>query len=251
MDLFCASQAATSVHVTSMDSHASSSSSTVHLGSSRRIDRHNPIITDSSRTPKPPLPTPNPTPKNDKSKNGKKKNKKNGNIDFASRISCAKGGGFISPSGSTRFLLGDKTGLLEDEPVFEPVVAPMTPSENTDKFEASTTLDAETGSISNRASSSHRSSQVVVLRVSLHCKGCAGKVKKYISRMQGVTSYNIDFAAKKVTVVGDVTPLDVLASISKVKTAKVWTPQQQPSFVSSISPNIYSEITKSNKTVVA
>lgn len=38
----------------------------------------------------------------------------------------------------------------------------------------------------------------------------------------GVTSYNIDFAAKKVTVVGDVTPLSVLASISKVKNAQFW-----------------------------
>lgn len=39
----------------------------------------------------------------------------------------------------------------------------------------------------------------------------------------GVTSFNIDFAAKKVTVVGDVTPLSVLASISKVKNAQFWT----------------------------
>lgn len=38
----------------------------------------------------------------------------------------------------------------------------------------------------------------------------------------GVTSFNIDFAAKKVTVVGDVTPLSVLASISKVKNAQFW-----------------------------
>ena len=38
----------------------------------------------------------------------------------------------------------------------------------------------------------------------------------------GVTSFNIDFAAKKVTVTGDVTPLTVLASISKVKNAQVW-----------------------------
>lgn len=38
----------------------------------------------------------------------------------------------------------------------------------------------------------------------------------------GVTSFNIDFAAKKVTVVGDVTPLSVLASISKVKNAQIW-----------------------------
>ncbi|GMP50667.1 hypothetical protein CsSME_00017194 [Camellia sinensis var. sinensis] len=53
--------------------------------------------------------------------------------------------------------------------------------------------------------------KVVVLRVSLHCKGCEGKVRKHISRMQ-------------VTVVGDVTPLGVLASISKVKNAQLLTP---------------------------
>ncbi|CAL4956634.1 unnamed protein product [Urochloa decumbens] len=64
--------------------------------------------------------------------------------------------------------------------------------------------------------------QVVVLRVSLHCKGCAGKVKKHISKMQGVTSFDIDIATKKVTVAGDVTPLGVLNSISKVKSAQFW-----------------------------
>jgi hypothetical protein len=37
-----------------------------------------------------------------------------------------------------------------------------------------------------------------------------------------VTSFNIDFAAKKVTVVGDVTPLGVLNSVSKVKNAQFW-----------------------------
>ncbi|XP_010554914.1 PREDICTED: protein SODIUM POTASSIUM ROOT DEFECTIVE 1 [Tarenaya hassleriana] len=66
------------------------------------------------------------------------------------------------------------------------------------------------------------SDQVVVLRVSLHCKGCAGKVRKHLSRMKGVTSFNVDFAAKKVTVTGDVTPLGVLASVSKVKSAQFW-----------------------------
>ncbi|OEL25579.1 hypothetical protein BAE44_0013402 [Dichanthelium oligosanthes] len=64
--------------------------------------------------------------------------------------------------------------------------------------------------------------QVVVLRVSLHCKGCAGKVKKHISKMEGVTSFDIDIPTKKVTVVGDVTPLGVLNSISKVKSAQFW-----------------------------
>ncbi|KAI3942211.1 hypothetical protein MKW98_003810 [Papaver atlanticum] len=64
--------------------------------------------------------------------------------------------------------------------------------------------------------------QVVVLRVSLHCKGCEAKVRKHVSRMEGVTSFNIDFANKKVTVTGDVTPLGVLTSVSKVKNAEFW-----------------------------
>ncbi|XP_047312292.1 protein SODIUM POTASSIUM ROOT DEFECTIVE 3-like [Impatiens glandulifera] len=64
--------------------------------------------------------------------------------------------------------------------------------------------------------------QVVELRVSIHCKGCEGKVRKHISKMEGVTSVNIDLALKKVTVVGDVTPLGVLASISQVKSAQLW-----------------------------
>ncbi|KAK1285900.1 hypothetical protein QJS10_CPB20g00873 [Acorus calamus] len=72
------------------------------------------------------------------------------------------------------------------------------------------------------ASTSSSDKQVVVLRVSLHCRGCEGKVRKHISRMKGVTSFNIDFAAKKVTVIGDVTPLGVLASISRVKNAQLW-----------------------------
>jgi copper chaperone CopZ len=64
--------------------------------------------------------------------------------------------------------------------------------------------------------------QVVVLRVSLHCKGCAGKVKKHIAKMEGVTSFDIDIPTKKVTVVGDVTPLGVLNTVSKVRPAQFW-----------------------------
>ncbi|XP_062233077.1 protein SODIUM POTASSIUM ROOT DEFECTIVE 2-like [Phragmites australis] len=73
-----------------------------------------------------------------------------------------------------------------------------------------------------------REHQVVVLRVSLHCKGCAGKVKKHISKMEGVTSFDIDIATKKVTVAGDVTPLGVLNSISKVKSAQFWPDSASP-----------------------
>ncbi|XP_022849076.1 protein SODIUM POTASSIUM ROOT DEFECTIVE 1-like [Olea europaea var. sylvestris] len=75
-------------------------------------------------------------------------------------------------------------------------------------------------STSNR--SSHRNLTVVELRVSIHCKGCEGKLRKHISRMEGVTSFNIDLPTKKVTVIGDVTPLGVLMSISKVKNAQFW-----------------------------
>ncbi|KAG4955637.1 hypothetical protein JHK84_041617 [Glycine max] len=74
-------------------------------------------------------------------------------------------------------------------------------------------------------SNSHKTTlqnQVVVLRVSLHCKACARKVTKHISKMEGVTSFSIDMEAKKVTIIGHVTPLGVLASVSKVKNAQLW-----------------------------
>ncbi|KAK4491220.1 hypothetical protein RD792_001953 [Penstemon davidsonii] len=58
--------------------------------------------------------------------------------------------------------------------------------------------------------------QVVVMRVSLHCQGCAGKVKKHLSKMEGVTSFSIDLESKRVTVMGHVSPSGVLESISKV-----------------------------------
>ncbi|KAK1428760.1 hypothetical protein QVD17_17600 [Tagetes erecta] len=79
--------------------------------------------------------------------------------------------------------------------------------------------------------------QVVELRVSIHCKGCEGKVRKHLSRMEGVKSFQIDLESKKVTVVGDVTPLSVLSSISKVKNAQLW-PSSSSSSSSSSSPVI-------------
>ncbi|KAJ0988380.1 hypothetical protein J5N97_006736 [Dioscorea zingiberensis] len=64
--------------------------------------------------------------------------------------------------------------------------------------------------------------QVVVMKVSIHCQGCAGKVKKHISKMEGVTSFSIDLESKRVTVMGHVSPDGVLESISKVKKAEFW-----------------------------
>ncbi|KAJ1434949.1 Heavy metal-associated domain, HMA [Sesbania bispinosa] len=64
--------------------------------------------------------------------------------------------------------------------------------------------------------------QVVVMRVAIHCQGCAGKVKKHLSKMEGVTSFSIDVEAKRVTVMGHISPAGVLESISKVKRAEFW-----------------------------
>ncbi|KAA8545586.1 hypothetical protein F0562_020370 [Nyssa sinensis] len=64
--------------------------------------------------------------------------------------------------------------------------------------------------------------QVVVMRVSLHCQGCAGKLKKHLSKMEGVTSFSIELETKRVTVMGHVSPMGVLESISKVKRAEFW-----------------------------
>ncbi|XP_071720887.1 protein SODIUM POTASSIUM ROOT DEFECTIVE 1-like [Rutidosis leptorrhynchoides] len=77
------------------------------------------------------------------------------------------------------------------------------------------------------------SDQVVVLEVSLHCRGCERKMKKHISKIEGVKSFKIEFMAKKVTVVGDVTPLSVLTSVLKVKNAKLLTPATISSLSSS------------------
>ncbi|KAG8500880.1 hypothetical protein CXB51_002912 [Gossypium anomalum] len=131
---------------------------------------------------------------------------------------------FVTPPGSTRYLLGDNnnSGLFDGIPDYEPVWA-LVPAE-TSKIQA---IKQDQSIFSKPSSSSPpekpSKDQVVVLRVSLHCKGCEGKLRKHLSRMEGVTSFNIDFAAKKVTIVGDVTPLGVLTSVSKVKSAQFWT----------------------------
>jgi hypothetical protein len=39
-----------------------------------------------------------------------------------------------------------------------------------------------------------------------------------------VTSFEVDLQRKKVVVTGDVTPLEVLQSVSKVKLAQLWMP---------------------------
>ncbi|RDY08157.1 Protein SODIUM POTASSIUM ROOT DEFECTIVE 2 [Mucuna pruriens] len=130
----------------------------------------------------------------------------------------------VTPPGSTRSLLTDSALLVDGSSDYDPSLALTTVNNKISQIVDQ--IQDEANPASKLSSSSYpksaSSDQVVVLRVSLHCKGCEGKVRKHLSRMQGVTSFNIDFAAKKVTVVGDVTPLSVLASISKVKSAQLW-----------------------------
>ncbi|KAL2328696.1 hypothetical protein Fmac_022129 [Flemingia macrophylla] len=111
---------------------------------------------------------------------------------------------------STRYLLGDA-------PVIEWVsesnkISAMAPYQR----------DVKDKPIVRSSSSTRSKDQVVVLRVSLHCKACEGKVRRHISKMEGVTSFSIDMETKKVTIIGDVTPQGVLASVSKVKNAQLW-----------------------------
>ncbi|KAF8678623.1 hypothetical protein HU200_046242 [Digitaria exilis] len=77
----------------------------------------------------------------------------------------------------------------------------------------------------------HLEPKTVELKVSMHCYGCAKKVQKHISKMDGVTSFEVDLEKKKVVVMGDITPYEVLESVSKVmKFAELWVapdPKQQ------------------------
>ncbi|KAK9061465.1 hypothetical protein SSX86_018646 [Deinandra increscens subsp. villosa] len=158
---------------------------------------------------------------------------------------CTRPGDFISPANSSRFLLTDKALSDQFDPLLKqvspPPVPPPPPPPEEEEEKGYSYDDRKSFKKDDRnlsfsspvktppqcsSSVSSRSSdqQVVVLKVSLHCRGCERKMRKHISKMEGVTSFNIDFMAKNVTVVGDITPLAVLTSVSKVKNAKLLTP---------------------------
>ncbi|URE37891.1 heavy metal-associated domain containing protein [Musa troglodytarum] len=181
--------------------------SMVQPSTGRAIDRHTPHLRDPRRV-KATVNSMSQTPTKPKTCNQK-------NGKSLERPSAA----FGAP-GSTRYLLDDEAddayfdAMLPDLEPVPPLISLGPPSLRA--------LMREEPARPRPSSAARTQHQVVVLRVSLHCKGCEGKVRKHISRMEGVTSYDIDFATKKVTVVGDVTPLGVLSSISKVKHAQFW-----------------------------
>ncbi|WOK96935.1 protein SODIUM POTASSIUM ROOT DEFECTIVE 2-like [Canna indica] len=133
----------------------------------------------------------------------------------------------VSPRGSSRYLLHEDAFF----DVFPPLDSspPPLPLLSVERSQLRVIKHEEPAAVFKPSPATTSQNQIVHLRVSLHCKGCEAKVRKHISRMEGVTSFDIDFETKKVTVVGDVTPLGVLNSISKVKTAQFWPSPSHPS----------------------
>ncbi|KAJ1684879.1 hypothetical protein LUZ63_016269 [Rhynchospora breviuscula] len=65
--------------------------------------------------------------------------------------------------------------------------------------------------------------QTHVLRVNIHCDGCKDKVKKLLTKIEGVFSVNIDVEHQKVTVVGSVDANTLLRKLSRSgKHAELW-----------------------------
>jgi copper chaperone len=63
----------------------------------------------------------------------------------------------------------------------------------------------------------------VVLRVDMMCEGCAGAVKRVLGKVEGVESFDVDVATKKVTVRGTATAETLLEKVSKTgKATELW-----------------------------
>lgn len=45
----------------------------------------------------------------------------------------------------------------------------------------------------------------------------------FVVGIAGVSSYQVDLETKMVVIIGDIVPFEVLESVSKVKTAELWT----------------------------
>ncbi|XP_057955722.1 protein SODIUM POTASSIUM ROOT DEFECTIVE 2-like [Malania oleifera] len=224
MDIFCVSPASTAI-CSSMEQRS------MVRHSMRPIDRQNPHFRDRRRH-HPPIPCSSQAPINPKPYNINQKGRKSyaKQTDVSCRKSSTDRNGLTSPPTSSRYLLSDMH-LIDLSSDSDPLSA-LVPAQPAARPKE---LTSRNDSPALSSSSSARSrDQVVVLWVSLHCKGCEGKVRKHISRMEGVTSFSIDLETKKVTVIGDVTPLGVLASVSKVKNAQLWPSSTSPS--SLISP---------------
>ncbi|KAF3648653.1 putative zinc finger protein ZAT11-like [Capsicum annuum] len=223
IDLFCASPASTAI-CSSMDQRTM-----VRHGIRHQIDRKIDRLGDP-RTPK--IKTPIPCSshqlpfdpknyyhqKNQKSQDGKLRRKSSADVADLGGSSRYLLSDSTTPfidflSSSDNCISGDAKALVPSKPVRAKSTNErlMYRSSSTRSVESPVYKPSSTYSNDLCVYKSTRScprEQVVELRVSIHCKG--------------VKSFNIDLASKKVTVIGDVTPLGVLTSISKVKSAQFW-----------------------------
>ncbi|KAG6488648.1 hypothetical protein ZIOFF_049897 [Zingiber officinale] len=205
--------------------------STIQPLTRREIDRRTPCLRDPQRT------------HFDRSNSSSKpRTRHSGDSKAARRKSSADADSSQHLLKSSRFRLVDSYyDIFPENPV-------QIPSFLAIEKPRSERIGGDEVAILRPSSSTRTQDQAVVLRVSLHCKGCEGKVRRHIAKMQGETmrfsfpfclsnppslnrgldaeagvrSFSVDLATKKVTVVGDVTPLGVLNSISKVKHAQFW-----------------------------
>ncbi|RVW57099.1 Protein sodium potassium root defective 2 [Vitis vinifera] len=240
VDLFCASPASTAI-CSSMDQR-----SMVRRGT-RPINHHNPYLSDRRRSrPLAPVPCSSRLPISPTLHHHKSRKSSAKQTDLRRKSSADKNDltspPALVPTQTARPLVPTQTTRpLVPTQTTRPLVPtqttrPLVPTQTTRPLVPTKTarprrLNSNDSPALVSSSSARSHDQVVVLWVSLHCKGCEGKLRKHISKMEGVTSFSIDLATKKVTVIGDVTPLGVLASVSRVKNAQLW-----PSPTSSSSP---------------
>ncbi|KAF8397175.1 hypothetical protein HHK36_016082 [Tetracentron sinense] len=64
---------------------------------------------------------------------------------------------------------------------------------------------------------------VVELKVGLHCDECIKKILKAIKKIEDIETYNIDTKLNKITVTGNTTTDEVVRALHKIgKTASYW-----------------------------
>ncbi|KAG8070887.1 hypothetical protein GUJ93_ZPchr0006g41131 [Zizania palustris] len=63
----------------------------------------------------------------------------------------------------------------------------------------------------------------------MSCQGCAGAVRRVLTKMEGVETFDINMEEQKVTVKGNVKPEDVFQTVSKTgKKTSFWETQATP-----------------------
>ncbi|KAK1271161.1 hypothetical protein QJS04_geneDACA005928 [Acorus gramineus] len=71
--------------------------------------------------------------------------------------------------------------------------------------------------------STSSSMAVVELKVGMHCKECAKKIKKAIKKIDDIETYKVDVELNKITVTGNITVEEVQKALQKIgKSGSSW-----------------------------